>query len=235
LSIETGGGMNTKLIVRYTVRETMGLIVMAAALFWPAGKLNWWPAWASLAVMFFWIVATAIVILRFNPSLLAERLGPRKGARPWDTVILSVLGLTQLARYIVSGLDQRYGWTGGFPFWAQMGGLILCALGYALFVWATASNAYFSQVVRIQTERGHRVASGGPYRFVRHPAYTGALVYELVVALLLASWWALAIGGLNVILFILRTALEDRTLQSELPGYADYARRVRFRLLPGIW
>jgi len=230
-----GKDMNTRLITRYAIRETMGIVVMGVALFWSAGQIGWWPAWASIAVMLAWITATAIVIFRFNPDLLAERLGPRKGAKPWDTAIMSILGLTQLARYIVAGLDQRYGWTGGFPLAAQMAALTVCVLGYALFVWATASNTFFSQIVRIQFERGHTVATGGPYHYVRHPAYAGAILYELAVPVLLASWWALIASGLSAILLILRTALEDRTLQAELTGYVDYARQVRYRLLPGIW
>jgi len=157
--------MNAKLIARYAIRETMGLVVMAIALFWSAGRIDWWAAWAALAVMAAWIMATAIVILRFNPSLLAERLGPRKGAKRWDIAIMSVLGLTQLVRYIVAGLDQRYAWTGGFPFGAQFAALIVCVLGYALVVWATALNAFFSQIVRIQPERGQTVVTGGPYHY----------------------------------------------------------------------
>ena len=227
--------MDTKLLARYAIRETLGIVGMGVALFWSAGKIDWWPAWASIAVMLAWITATAIVIFRLNPDLLAERLGPRKGAKPWDTAIMSILGLTQLVRYIVAGLDQRYGWTGGFPLAAQIAALIVCALGYALVVWATASNTFFSQIVRIQPERGHTVATGGPYQYMRHPAYLGAILYELAVPVLLASWWALIASGVSAILLILRTALEDRTLQAELPGYVDYSRQVRYRLLPGIW
>jgi protein-S-isoprenylcysteine O-methyltransferase Ste14 len=227
--------MDTKVIVRYAIRETMGIVVMGVALFWSAGQIDWWPAWASLAVMLGWITATAIVILRFNPGLLAERLGPRKGAKLWDTAIMSILGLTQLVRYVIAGLDQRYGWTGGFPLAAQIAALVIGALGYALLVWATASNTFFSQIVRIQLERGHTVVTGGPYHYVRHPGYIGAILYELAVSFLLASWWSLIASGLGAILLILRTALEDRTLQAELTGYIDYARQVRYRLLPGIW
>ena len=227
--------MNTKLMVRYAIRETLGLLGMGVALFWPAGRLDWWPGWAALAVMAAWIAAMAITLIRLNPGLLAERLGPRKGAKPWDTVIMSLLGLIQLARYIIAGLDQRYDWTGGLPAVAQLAALALCVLGYALVVWATASNAFFSQIVRIQSERGHTVVRGGPYRYVRHPAYIGAILFELAVPVLLASWPALIISGLSVLLLILRTALEDRTLQVELIGYAGYARQVRYRLLPGVW
>ena len=227
--------MDRKLIARYAVRETMSLVGMGVALFWSAGRIDWWPAWASLAVMLAWLMATAIIIFRLNPALLAERMGPRKGAKPWDTAIVSSVGLVQLVRYIVAGLDQRYGWTGGFPVAAQIAALTMCVLGYALFVWATVSNAFFSEIVRIQSEREHVVITGGPYHYVRHPAYCGAIVYELTVPILLASWWALIVSGLSTILLILRTTLEDRTLQAELTGYADYARQVRYRLLPGIW
>jgi len=227
--------MDKKLIARYAVRETMGLVVMGAALFWPAGRLGWWQAWATLGVMAAWIIATAVVILRTNPGLLAERLGPRKGAKTWDTAIMSLLGLIQLARYIVAGLDQRYEWTGGISLAAQLAALAVCIPSYALVVWATASNTFFSQIVRIQSERGHTVATGGPYRYVRHPGYFGAILYELTVPILLNSWPALLISSVNAILMILRTALEDRTLQAELAGYAAYARQVPYRLLPGIW
>jgi protein-S-isoprenylcysteine O-methyltransferase Ste14 len=227
--------VNPKILARYTVRETLGLVMMAVALFWPAGRVDWWSGWAALAVMLAWIIATAFVILRFNPDLLVERLGPRQGAKPWDTALLSLLGLAQLARCIVAGFDQRYNWTGGFPLSVQLAALLVCCLGYALLVWATASNAFFSQVVRIQTERQHAVATGGPYRYVRHPAYLGALLFELAFPFLLASWAALIPGLLCICLLVLRTALEDRTLQVELAGYAEYARRTPFRLAPGIW
>ena len=227
--------IDRKLIAHYAIREAMGLVVMGVALFWSAGQIDWWPAWASIGVMLAWTVATAIVIFRLHPELLAERLGPRHGSKRWDTATMSMLGLTQLMRYIVAGLDQRYGWTLGFSGAAQATALIVCILGYALVVWATASNPFFSQIVRIQSERGHVVVTGGPYHYVRHPAYAGAIVYELAVPILLASWWASIASGLSVILLILRTALEDRTLQAELAGYVDYTRQVRYRLAPGIW
>ena len=227
--------MDKKLIARFAIRETMGVVIMGVALFWSAGRIDWWPAWALLAVMLAWIIGMGFAILRFNPDLLAERLGPRKGGKQWDMTIMGIVGLAELARLIIAGLDQRYGWTGGFPIAAQIAALAVCALGYALGVWATASNAFFSQIVRIQTERGHAVATGGPYQYVRHPAYVGTILYQLAMPVLLASWWALIPGGVNAILLVIRTALEDRTLQAELSGYADYARLVRHRLLPGIW
>lgn len=233
LSIEIT--MDKKLILRYAFRETLGILVVGVALFWPAGRLDWWAAWAVLVVNAAWIAATAIVIFRTSPALLAERLGPRKGAKSWDRTILSLVGLLQLVRYILAGFDQRYGWTGGAPLVAQIAALILCTLGYALFVWALASNPFFSQVVRIQSERGQVVATSGPYHYLRHPSYAGAIVYELAVPVLLASWLCWVVSAFCAALLVLRTVLEDRTLHAELAGYTDYARQVRYRLLPSVW
>ena len=227
--------MNPKLILRFIFRESMGIVFAGVALFWSAGRLDWWPGWAVVTIIAAWVIATLIVILRSDPNLLAERLGPRKGAKAWDSAILGVVGLATLARLVIAGLDQRYGWTGVFPPGLQMIALVICILGYGLVIWATASNAFFSQTVRIQSERGHAIASRGPYQWVRHPAYVGTILFELSAAILLASWWAFIPGLLNAFLFILRTALEDKTLQAELTGYTEYARQVRYRLLPGIW
>jgi protein-S-isoprenylcysteine O-methyltransferase Ste14 len=227
--------MKTKLVVLYILGQILSIVVMGMALFWSAGRTDWWPAWAAIAVWLAWFTAMDIIIIRFNPELMAERLSPPKEAKTWDKAILSILRLMQLVRYILAGLDQRYGWTGGFPLAAQISALTVCVLSNALFFWALASNAFFSQVVRIQSDHGHVVATGGPYRYVRHPGYVGAILFDLALSTLLASWWAIITGGLCAILLILRTALEDRTLQAELTGYVDYARQVRYRLLPGIW
>jgi protein-S-isoprenylcysteine O-methyltransferase Ste14 len=227
--------MNTKLIFLYILDQILGVVSMAVALFWSAGRIDWWSAWAAIAVWLAFYTAMDITIFRLNPDLMAERLSPPKGAKTWDRAILSILRLTQLVRYILAGLDLRYGWTSGFPLAAQITALIVCVLSYALLTWAMASNAFFSQIVRIQSDRGQAVVSGGPYRYVRHPAYIGMIIFELAMPTLLASWWAIIVSGLCAILLILRTALEDRTLHAELTGYVDYAHQVRYRLLPGIW
>jgi protein-S-isoprenylcysteine O-methyltransferase Ste14 len=227
--------MNTKVIVLYILDQILSVASMGVALFWSAGRMDWWAAWAAIAVWLAFFTAMDILLLRFNPNLMAERLSPPKGAKTWDRAIMSIFRLTTLARYILAGLDQRYGWTGGFPLAVQMAAWIVCVLSYALLAWAMLSNPFFSQIVRVQSERGHAVATDGPYRYVRHPAYVGMIVFEPAMSTLLASWWAIIASGLCVLLLILRTALEDRALQAELTGYADYARRVRYRLLPGIW
>ncbi len=220
---------------RYVARETLGLTMMGVALFVSAGDPAWWQAWAALAVMLFWIAAMATVMLLTNRELLAERLGPRKGAKRWDVAIMSALGVAQLLRYVLAGLDQRFSWSGRFSIGPQIVALGICVFGYCIFIWAVASNAFFSQVVRIQPERGHEVSRKGPYRYIRHPSYAGAILFEIAVAVLLSSWWALLAGLICSGLLFLRTALEDRTLQKELVGYGDYTREVRYRLVPGIW
>jgi protein-S-isoprenylcysteine O-methyltransferase Ste14 len=227
--------MNKKMIVTYFAAEYASVAAMGAAVMWSAGRWDWWPAWTAVAVMAVSLTAQGLVLLRCQPGLMEERMKPPKSAKVWDRTLVSVLRLTQLARYILGGLDQRYGWTVGFPTGLQFAGSVGCLLGYALFYWALASNSYFSQVVRVQTDRGHAVATGGPYRVVRHPSYAGMILFELSMAALLGSWWAMLAGGVCVILFILRTALEDRALQSELPGYKEYAQKVRYRLIPGVW
>ena len=213
----------------------MGVATVAAALFIPAATWRWWQAWAATMLTLAWVVATAWVILRAHPALLAERMGPRKGAQRWDMFILSAMGLLQLLRYILAGLDHRLGWTAAFPLPLQIAGLILAGSGYALAVWATGSNAFFSQVVRLQEERSQRVVDSGPYAWMRHPAYCGLLLVELGLPLLLNSLPALGIGLLDAVLLVVRTRLEDDLLQAKLDGYREYAARVRFRIFPGIW
>jgi protein-S-isoprenylcysteine O-methyltransferase Ste14 len=227
--------MNKKLIALYILDQILSIAAMGVALFWSAGRIDWWAAWAAIAVWLTFFTTTDILLLRFNPELMAERLNPPKGAKTWDRAIMSIFRLTTLVRYILAGLDQRYGWTVGFPVAAQLAGLVVCVMGYALLAWAMTSNTFFSQIVRIQSDRDHAVVTHGPYRYVRHPAYIGMILFELAMSILLASWWSLLASGLCAILLILRTALEDRTLLAELSGYVDYARQVRYRLLPGIW
>lgn len=222
-------------VIRWAVRETMGIVMLAVLLFLAAGTVNWIAGWAMVIIMAGWVIATAIVVIPHRPELLAERLGPRRGAKTWDTVLLSLYGVAMMILWIVAGLDLRYGWSSGIGAAAQIIAMLLVIAGHALVVWATGTNAFFSQVVRIQTERGHTVVTDGPYRFVRHPAYVGAILLVLGAPIMLGSWWALIPGVICAVLMIVRTVLEDKTLQAELPGYNNYAQRTRYRLLPGVW
>lgn len=224
-----------KALPRYLLREGLSLLSVAALLFASAGTLAWWGAWGMLAVTGAWVFGMTIIVQRRSPGLFAERLQVRPGARHWDVAYTSLHGLLQLATFIVAGLDRRFGWTVGIPVAAQGLALVACVLGYTLFLWAVACNPFFSQIVRIQAERGHTVATQGPYRFLRHPGYLGGVVTQMGIPVLLGSWPALAVGAVDTLALIVRTAGEDRTLQADLPGYAEYARRVRYRLVPGVW
>ncbi len=222
-------------VTRWIVRETMGIVMLALLLFLAAGTLSWIAGWAMVIVMAGWVIATAFVVMPRYPELLAERTGPKKGAKTWDTALLGLYGVAMMIMWIVAGLDFRNGWSSGIGPAAQIGAMLIVITAYTLVVWATGTNAFFSQVVRIQTERGHTVVSTGPYRYVRHPAYVGMILVVLGAPIMLGSWWALIPGVISALLVITRTALEDRTLQAELPGYAEYAQRVLYRLAPGVW
>ncbi len=222
-------------VAHWLARESMGLVMMAVILCASAGRLDWVAGWLLVILTALWITTTALVVVPRNPELLAERVGPKKGTKTWDTIILGIFGLIGLVQYVVAGLDVRFGWSTGISGAAQVVGLGIAAAGYGLVVWATGTNAFFAQTARIQTERGHRVVTTGPYGRVRHPGYAGMIVFELAAAIMVGSWWVLLLSGVCAALLILRTGLEDRMLQNELPGYKDYAQRVRYRLLPGVW
>jgi protein-S-isoprenylcysteine O-methyltransferase Ste14 len=225
------------ILTRFAVRETMGTVMAGVALFWAAGTIAWPMGWVVVGIYAAWVTGMAAVLVLLQPELIAERLGPKKGGKSWDFVILVVLGMANLARLIVAGLDLRNGWTpaGSLPLPAMIGAAALATAGYGFFVWATASNAFFSQQVRLQEDRGQTVVTGGPYRFVRHPGYAGALVFEVFSPIALGSWWAVIPSLVGVISLVVRTSLEDRALFTELPGYPEYSERTRFRLVPGIW
>jgi protein-S-isoprenylcysteine O-methyltransferase Ste14 len=181
-------------------------------------------------------VGTVIFILPVNPQMLAERSRPKPGGKKWDVVMVGLMGVFLLAAYVVACLDVRFGWAPTFSLPAQIAGAVVAALGYdVLLVWSMVANAYFTAIIRIQTERQHTVATGGPYRFVRHPGYAGTILAHLATPFLLGSRWAVIPAILVAVVMIVRTALEDKTLQAELPGYKEYTQKTRYRLIPGIW
>lgn len=226
-------------VIRWLVREILGgSVFVGLTLFIPAGTLNWPMGWALIGVYLTWTAATALLIIPRCPELLIERIARRKDAKRWDVALMSVVGLITMARYIVAGLDFRHGWTlelSPVPIALQIAGLVMAVLAYALTTWAMTVNAYFSQIVRIQDDRGHSVATDGPYRYVRHPGYVGAMAFDLGTSIMLGSLWAIVLSVVSAALFVVRTALEDKALQEELMGYAAYAQKVRYRLIPGVW
>lgn len=223
-------------LVRWAVKMLAQLVVFGLILFLVAGRLNWRGGWAFILIGAATQVLSAILFLPKHADLIAERSKMQANTKPWDRVLAPLVSMAgPLALVLVGGLDARFHWSTEPPLWLVLLA-VLVGLGASIFVlWAMLTNRFFAATVRIQEDRGHHVVDSGPYRIVRHPGYLGAVVYDLVVPLVLGSAWAFIPAVLTVALIFVRTALEDRTLQAELPGYAQYAQRTKFRLLPGIW
>ncbi len=231
----TGSSGLTAAIIRRLLQLAVYILIQAAILFGASGRLNWRAAWAYLAIYLGMIAVNAMVLLPRDPELIAERGRIKEGAKDWDKVISVLYAVGGLGILAVAGLDVRFGWLPQIARALQWAGVGILVVSWGLASWAMASNRFFSTVVRIQKDRGHTVVTSGPYQLVRHPGYVGGILSALGTALLLGSWWALVPAGLLVCVIVVRTALEDRTLQAELEGYKDYAGRVRYRLLPGVW
>ncbi len=220
------------------LRFALYLLLTPVVLFLAAGRLDWGWAWGYVGLALAATAISRVIAWRRHPELLAERARSLEApdAKSWDQVLIPlVVGIGPLAMLIVAGLDVRYGWSAAFPQGVQIAGTVVLALGWAFATWAFVANRFFSAVVRIQKDREHSVVTDGPYRFVRHPGYAGGILSTLVSPLMLGSWWALIPAALMAAATVVRTALEDRTLLDELPGYADYAQQTRYRLLPGVW
>jgi protein-S-isoprenylcysteine O-methyltransferase Ste14 len=225
-----------------TLREWLGSIMtylsIPLILLACGGDIRWWQAWVYSLLIVAAGVGGRIWAERRHPGLLAERIGSLKasGVKTWDKVLAPLMALSvSFPLVIVAGLDHRFGWSPAFPTWLNIIGIFLIALGYAFATWALAENRFFSSMVRIQTDRGHVVCDSGPYRIVRHPGYAGNLLALPGIVLALGSGWTLFPVGVALVVTVTRTALEDRTLQEELPGYREYTSVVRYRLLPGVY
>ncbi|MCP4964515.1 MAG: isoprenylcysteine carboxylmethyltransferase family protein [bacterium] len=202
------------------------------------GDFGWWQAWGYSLLIVAAGLGGRIWAERRHPGLLAERQDLEKvqSAKAWDKVLAPLMALSvSFPLVIVAGLDHRFGWSPVFPLWLIVLGFLLISLGYAFAAWAFIENRFFSSVVRIQVDRGHVVCDSGPYRIVRHPGYAGSSLALPGMVLALVSMWTLIPAAVALIIAVIRTVLEDQTLQDELPGYRDYARRVRYRLMPGIY
>ncbi len=225
-----------------SLRLWFGLIFMH--LFIPSilllcgGAFSWWQGWVFCMLFFVAGIGGRILAEKRHPGILVERSSMQKAqsAKPWDKVLAPLMAISlSFPLVIVAGLDHRYEWTPMFSTWLNILGLVIIALGYAFAVCALIENRFFSSTVRIQTDRGHSVCDSGPYRIVRHPGYAGNLFALPGIVLALGSVWILIPAMAALIITVIRTALEDRTLQEELPGYKDYAQRVRYRLIPWIY
>jgi protein-S-isoprenylcysteine O-methyltransferase Ste14 len=207
-------------------------LITSLILFVSAGTLNWLWAWIFIAI---YPIYTFINSRILPKELIAERSKVKNGQKKWDKTITKLIILPSVITPIIAGLDIRFNWTGELNLYIHFAGLFFYILGNVIVTWAMASNKFFSTVVRIQTDREHRVASSGPYKYVRHPGYVGIILNLMSSPLIFGSLWSLIPSFFGAFLFVLRTALEDKTLKMELDGYKEFSGNVRFRLIPGIW
>ena len=224
------------MIAKLILRTILAMLLLGGLLFLSAGTYDWPGAWAFLALLGTiglgggsWLAAT-------DPELFKERMKPmfQRGQKGWDKKLMGAILALWLSWFVVMGLDHRYGWS-SVPLSLQVVGFLLLVLMMVIVVYVLRENRFAAPVVRVQTERGHRVVSTGPYAFVRHPMYASMLFYGLGVALLLGALSGLIVAAALIVLIAIRAVFEERTLAAELPGYAAYAERVRYRLVPLVW
>jgi protein-S-isoprenylcysteine O-methyltransferase Ste14 len=209
--------------------------VLAGLLFAPAGTPDWPEAWIFLIGFIGFLLLYGIWGICNDPSQLLERSRAGANVKTWDKIILPLYSLMLIVLFPICALDAvRFGWSSA-PVAVKVLGWAGIALAGGIIFWVMRTNTFASRTARIQEDRGQTVVTGGPYRYVRHPMYLGIILLFIGIPLALGSLWGLIPGGVIGLLFIIRTALEDRMLKSELSGYADYSLRVRYRLLPRIW
>jgi protein-S-isoprenylcysteine O-methyltransferase Ste14 len=222
-------------ILRRIFQLLLLVFIQAALLFLSAGQLTWMAGWVYIGLYFICLILASVILLPHRKEVVAERSRGASGGKSWDVWLTRIMSIPALGLLVVAGLDERFGWQPDFGPIIQFIGCVLFLLGYSVVIWAMYTNQFFSSVVRIQTERDHVAVTGGPYHIVRHPGYVGMMTSALGGVLWLGSPWAMIPYGFYVVIVIVRTSLEDKTLQAELPGYAEYAGHTRYRLIPGIW
>ena len=219
-----------KLILTYLLMPLILLLI--------GRDLAWWQGWLYSVLFLLIRIGSRFLAEKRHPGLMTERekFGKDQNVKPWDKVLAPLMAISlSFPLFIVAGFDHRFRWSPEFPTWLSILGLILITFGYAFASWAIIENRFFSSVTRIQKERGHVVCDSGPYRFVRHPGYAGNILALPGIVLALGSVWTIIPVIVALIIAVIRTALEDKTLQKDLSGYMDYVQRVRYRLIPGIY
>jgi len=214
--------------------RAFGRALLLAPLFLAAGRLDWRPGWIFVALILFSIALNFALMRWKNPSLIRARLEKHDNVERFDRTFFRVSVPLVLLSFVVAGLDARYGWSSLDARWLWVG-IALHLAGTVPIALAAMTNPFMEVAVRIQQDRGHVTVSSGPYHFVRHPMYVGLLIMFIAWPLILGSLWAYLPLGALAVAYVVRTALEDQTLRRELPGYEDYAKLTRYRLLPGIW
>ncbi|MFC1642792.1 methyltransferase family protein [Myxococcota bacterium] len=223
---------------RQWIRLVVAYLLIPLILFMCGWDLSWWQAWIYSTLILAAGIGGRLWAEKQHPGLTAERqsINSIQNAKAWDRVLAPLMEVSVgFPAVIGAGLDHRFNWSPEFPLWLSVVGFVFITSGYAFAAWAFVENRFFSSVVRIQTDRGHGVCDTGPYRFVRHPGYAGNVLPLFGIVLALGSVWTLIPAAVTTIITVIRTALEDQTLQEELSGYRDYAQRVRYRLIPWIY
>ncbi|AZO14262.1 isoprenylcysteine carboxylmethyltransferase family protein [Mesorhizobium sp. M2A.F.Ca.ET.043.05.1.1] len=224
------------MISRLVLQTFVWFGVMGALMFLSAGTLHWWGAWVYIVVMVGLSLTMGVALARRDPGLMNERLRPpiQKTQTAADKIVLSILLIGIFAWLALMGLDFRFGWSAA-PVWVQAIGMLVLLVGIWICYLTMLENSFAAPVVKIQDERGQKVITTGPYGYVRHPMYAGAIVYFAGTALVLGSWWGLASVLVFIVLLAIRTFIEEKTLRTGLRGYDDYAARVRYKLIPMVW
>jgi protein-S-isoprenylcysteine O-methyltransferase Ste14 len=230
----TALALSDKARTQMILRALAAPLLMIGLLFFVAGRWDYWQAWIYTILNMIILILMATRLTQ-SAELVEERLNPKAGMKGWDKFYFAVTTPLYIIALVVGGLDARFGWTTNMPLTVYWASVLLYLLGQAIFLWARYTNNYFSSVVRIQTDRGQTVCKDGPYRYVRHPGYVGGFLFTISVGLMLGSWWASIPQVIAALMIIWRTAREDKTLQAELPGYADFTKETKYRLLPGVW
>jgi protein-S-isoprenylcysteine O-methyltransferase Ste14 len=219
------------------MRIVIFMTVLGGVLFVAAGTFIWLMAWIFLGVYLLCVLISVTLMMLSNPELLLERaeFKPRQGVKKWDVWVSALFRVSFPVTLLISGLQYRFGGQPYLTLWLQILALVMGVLGYFLIAWVLTANRSAAVYTRIQEERGHIVATSGPYRFVRHPFYVGAITIALMIPLALGSVWGLFSGICGAGLMVVKTGMEDRMLQTELEGYPDFVEQVPYRLLPGVW
>jgi protein-S-isoprenylcysteine O-methyltransferase Ste14 len=225
------------MVVRLTVQTLVSFGIMGLLLFLAAGTADWPAAWVFLVEMIVLSIVGGLWLIRHDPALVQERLAPpiQKGQPTADKVLLPVIILEISGAIVLMALDAvRFAWS-SVPFWVQAVGDLLLLLSIWISFQTLGENSFAAPVVKVQESRGQTVISSGPYRHVRHPMYAGVLMFLVGTSLLLGSWWGLITMPVLALLLAVRIQIEEKALRAGLKGYEDYARRVRYRLIPLIW
>lgn len=225
-------------LLRAIIGFTLSLLFVPALLFIAAGTVNWTMGWIYVTLLLGATLGSRFIAWRKHPDVLRERarFAEAEGALPGDRLLVVIVGLLgPMILMIVAGLDHRFRWSSAIPLYGQIIAVVLVAIGYGLAVWAMAVNPFFSAVARIQKDRSQVVVTSGPYRYVRHPSYAGALIASLALPFMLEAMWTLVPALAIVLALIIRTALEDKMLMQELDGYSAYSTITPWRLIPAIW